>query len=83
MNPMHLNEVESSSGGGPYAQAVSRLKAAGMPVPQIFHLFAYKPDRTGHLAAFTQEVMRGPSPLSAGERELIAAFTSARNRCPF
>jgi len=28
-------------------------------------------------------VMRGPSPLSPGMRELIAAFTSARNHCPF
>jgi AhpD family alkylhydroperoxidase len=27
--------------------------------------------------------MRGPSPLPAGVRELIAAFTSRRNDCPF
>jgi AhpD family alkylhydroperoxidase len=27
--------------------------------------------------------MRGPSPLSPGQRELIAAFTSKRNECPF
>jgi hypothetical protein len=52
-------------------------------VPQIMHLFAYKPDRTGFLSGFTQGVMRGPSPLSAGCRELIAAFTSRRNDCPF
>jgi len=46
-------------------------------------LFAFKPDRTEHLAQFTQGVMRGPSPLSPGQRELIAAFTSRRNDCPF
>jgi len=28
-------------------------------------------------------VMRGPSPLPPGVRELIAAFTSRRNDCPF
>jgi len=28
-------------------------------------------------------VMRGPSPLSPGLRELIAAFTSRRNDCLF
>jgi hypothetical protein len=29
------------------------------------------------------EVMRGPSDWSAGERELFAGFTSLLNRCPF
>jgi hypothetical protein len=47
------------------------------------HLFAYKPDRTDFLSRFTQGVMRGPSPLPAGFRELIAAFTSRRNDCLF
>ena len=46
-------------------------------------LFAFKTDRTEHLARFTQGVMRGSSPLSAGQRELIAAFTSQRNDCLF
>jgi hypothetical protein len=59
------------------------MRGAGVPVPQIMHLFAYKPDRTDHLSMFTQGVMRGPSPLSPGMRELIAAFTSRRNDCPF
>ena len=81
--PMHLPDVESFEGEGPRAEAIKNMKAAGRVVPQIFHLFAYKPDRTDHLAAFTQGVMRGPSPLSPGERELIAAFVSRRNNCPF
>jgi alkylhydroperoxidase family enzyme len=59
------------------------MREANVPVPQIMHLFAFKPDRTEHLAQFTQGVMRGPSPLSPGQRELIAAFTSRRNDCPF
>ncbi len=40
-------------------------------------------EATGHLARFTQEIMREPGPLSPGFRELIAAYTSARNHCPF
>ena len=30
-----------------------------------------------------QEVMRGPSEWSVGERELFAAVVSAQNQCPF
>ena len=83
MRPMFLSEVEQGNPGGPYAPLINALRAAGHPVPQIMHLFAYKPDRTDFLARFTQGVMRGPSPLPAGIRELIAAFTSRRNDCLF
>lgn len=83
MKPMYLKEVEAYKGTGPRAETIERMREAGVPVPQIMHLFAYKPDRTDHLAAFTQGVMRGPSPLPAGQRELIAALTSKLNQCLF
>ncbi len=83
MEPMFLPDVEQHPGSGPWADAIQRMRAAGLDVPQIMHLFAFKTDRTEHLARFTQGVMRGPSPLPAGTRELIAAFTSRRNDCPF
>ena len=83
MRPMFLSEVEQGNSGGAFAHLISELRAAGNPVPQIMHLFAYKPDRTDFLSRFTQSVMRGPSPLPAGFRELIAAFTSQRNDCRF
>jgi hypothetical protein len=80
---MYLSEIENHEPSGPHAQPIREMRAAGIPIPQIMHLFAYKPDRTGHLSRFTQGVMRGPSPLSPGLRELIAAFTSRRNECLF
>ncbi|HSR51503.1 MAG TPA: peroxidase [Acidobacteriota bacterium] len=80
---MFLKDVENTAPRGPYAEAIKDLRQAGKTVPQIMHLFAFKPDRTGFLSQFAQGVMRGPSPLSAGLRELIAAFTSTRNQCPF
>lgn len=83
MDPMFLPEVEANEDPGARGEAIRAMRAAAIPVPQIMHLFAYKPDRTDFLARFTQEVMRGPSPLSPGLRELIAAFTSRRNRCLF
>ena len=81
MEPMFLREVEEREGGGQYADLIRQARAAGAPVSQIFHLFAFKPAMTDHLSYFTQELMRGPSPLSPGLRELIAAFTSRQNQC--
>ena len=83
MEQMFLSEIEQAAGGGPWANAIQQIREMGAPVPQIMHLFAYKSERTQHLAQFTQGAMRGPSPLSPGQRELIAAFTSRRNDCPF
>lgn len=83
MEQMYLRDVEEHDGDSPWNTAIRQLRDAGAPVPQIWHLFAFKPDRTEHLARFTQGVMRGPSPLPPGVRELIAAFTSRRNDCPF
>jgi len=83
MKPMLLPDVEHSEPKGPSAGPINELRAAGLPVPQIMHLFAFKPDRTEFLSRFTQGVMRGSSPLSPGLRELIAAFTSRRNDCLF
>jgi len=83
MEPMFLCELEERPGTGPHAELIKMMRTGNSPIPQIFHLFAYKPNATSHLSRFTQEVMRGPSPLSPGMRELIAAFTSNENHCPF
>jgi len=82
MDPMFLPEVEKAA-AGPNASAIREMQEAGMPVPQIMRLFAYKPERTIHLAKFMQALMRGPSPLPPGRRELIAAFVSRRNECDY
>ena len=83
MKPMFLPGVERKPQPGPYADAIDRMRANGAEYPQIWHLFAFSPQATDHLARFTQEIMRGPAPISPGLRELIAAYTSYRNDCPF
>ena len=83
MEPMFLRDVERSPAAGPYRDMISMMRSNGAEYPQIWHLFAFRPNATEHLARFTQEIMRGPAPLSPGMRELIAAYTSYRNECPF
>ena len=83
MEPMFLPAVESGAKPGPYADWIGMLQSNRSEYPQIWHMFAYLPEATDHLARFTQAIMRGPAPLPPGIRELIAAYTSYRNDCPF
>ena len=83
MKPMFLPEVENHSEPSAWMNSIRMMQEACAEYPQIWHLFAFKPEATTHLAKFTQEILREPGPLTPGLRELIAAFTSARNQCPF
>ena len=83
MEPIFLPGVEGNPQPGPYCEFVRRMQQAGHEYPQIWHLFAFLPSATDHLARFTQEIMRGPAPISPGLRELISAYTSHGNGCPF
>jgi hypothetical protein len=80
---MFLPDVEDNPKDGAYRELIRGVQQRGVQYPQIWHLFAYLPSATKYLEGFTQEILRGPSPLSAGLRELIAAYTSQRNDCPF
>ena len=83
MKPMFLPDVERNPQPGRYRDMILQMQAGGAEYPQIWHLFAFRPQATEHLARFTQEVMRGEAPISPGMRELIAAYTSQVNACPF
>ncbi|HEX4700784.1 MAG TPA: peroxidase-related enzyme, partial [Pseudonocardiaceae bacterium] len=52
-------------------------------LPGITGLMAFRPDTARPLSEFAEQLMRGPSPLSQGERELIAARVSDGNDCHF
>ena len=83
MKPMFLPGVEDNPQPSAYKDSIGAMKAAGAEYPQIWHMFAFRPEATNHLARFTQEILREPGPLTPGFRELIAAYTSAKNHCPF
>jgi hypothetical protein len=53
-------------------------------VVDVRNVLAHRPELFGEpFSRALQEVMRGPSAWSVGERELFAAFVSARNQCVF
>jgi AhpD family alkylhydroperoxidase len=57
---------------------------SGNPVPDAAKITFYRPDFYGtHMKKFTQEAMRGPSAWSVADRELMAAYVSKVNDCPF
>jgi uncharacterized peroxidase-related enzyme len=80
---MFLKEIESQPTEGMTTFAFEKLRADGEAIPEILHLFRFKRGATDHLVRFTEEVMRGPSPLSPGLRELIGAYFSKKNQCSF
>lgn len=80
---MFLPDVENHDESSPWMTAIRLMRGTGKEYPQIWHMFAFLPKATDHLARFTQEILRGPAPISPGIRELIAAYTSYRNDCPF
>lgn len=80
---MYLKEVETRPVEGMTKFAFKKLREDGETIPEILHLFRFKKRTTDPLVRFTEEVMRGPSPLSPGLRELIGAFISRKHQCSF
>ena len=81
--PIYLPEVEANPQPSPYADLITASKTAGRDPGTDMEPIAYKPEVTSPLASFTEAVMRAPAPISAGFRELIAAYTSYTNECQF
>ncbi len=52
-------------------------------LPGITGLLEYRVDTAAPIRALTQCLLRGPSTLTEGERELIATIVSHRNECKF
>ena len=51
--------------------------------PGIVGLFHFRPETAKPLCELAETLLRGPSPLSSGEREIIASYVSYHNNCHF
>lgn len=57
---------------------------SGHPMPDVVRTLRYRAAQFGTpFNDLIQDVMRGPSAWSVGERELFAAYVSKRNECEF
>ena len=52
-------------------------------LPGIVGAFAFRPDTAKPMRQLAETLLRGPSPLSSGEREMIATMVSTKNDCFF
>jgi hypothetical protein len=54
------------------------------PIPDVVRVLRYRPDFFGTpFNDLIQDVLRGPSEWSIGERELFAAYVAKTNQCEF
>jgi uncharacterized peroxidase-related enzyme len=81
--PMFLRGVEENPKPSTYRDLIEKAKASGADYWQIWHLLAFDPEAAHHLAALSHTLMHKECPISAGLRELIAAYTSSLNQCEF
>src|SRR5271167_4802289 len=51
--------------------------------PGIRGLLRYRPETARPLSELTEVLLRGPSTLTRGERELITAYVSSLNSCRY
>jgi uncharacterized peroxidase-related enzyme len=81
--PIFLRGVEADPKPSVYRDLIENAKASGADYWQIWHLLAFDPEAAHHLAALSHTLMHKECPISAGLRELIAAYTSSLNQCEF
>jgi uncharacterized peroxidase-related enzyme len=79
----YLPGVEADPKPGPYRELIEAARARGGEYSHIWDLFAFQNDVGIHLARLSESIIRRPSTISVGMRELIAAYTSFKNECAF
>ena len=81
---MRLSILDSGHTFGKKAIFMMIRAMSGHPAPDVIKTIMYRPEFFGGpMGQVFQEVMRGPSEWSVGDRELMAAYVSKTNECEF
>jgi hypothetical protein len=81
---MRLAILDNSHTLGKKAVLAMIRVVSRQPVQDVVKTMLYRPEFLGGpLGQMIQEVMRGPSEWSVGDRELMAAYVSKTNECEF
>lgn len=81
---MRLKILDSGHGFGTKVLFALIRAASRQRILDVIKLVKYRPDFYGTpMSRVTQEAMRGASPWSVGDRELMAAFIAKINQCEF
>lgn len=81
---MRVASVANGRGLGTKLKFAMIRVRSGAPTLDVVKTLAFRPAFFGDpFNQLIDEVMRGPSEWTVGERELFAAFVSDRNRCAF
>jgi uncharacterized peroxidase-related enzyme len=77
-----MQPLSSQPAHEPRSEFVPHI-SLGNDAPGILSLFEYRPQTAAPLCDLAEVLLRGPSSLTRGERELIAAYVSTLNDCGF
>jgi hypothetical protein len=81
---MRLSTVDHGHAPAEAAMLAEIGKRSGREPLGVVKTLLYRPELFGRpFSEVLDDVMRGPSEWSPGERELFAGFTSLINQCPF
>jgi len=81
---MRLAILDSGHSLGTKALFAVIRTLSGQAVPDVVKTMKYRPGFFGSpMSELIHDAMRGPSPWSVGDRELMASFVSKTNACEF
>jgi len=76
-----LSYIDYDEGGTALRREYERLGAPERMPDNILRIHSLNPPSMGHHLALYAHLMRGPSPLTRAQREMIAVTVSAVNDC--
>jgi hypothetical protein len=81
---VRLSVVDSGHAPSEAAVLAQIRERSGHEASGVVKTLLYRPEKFGRpFSDALEEILRGPSEWSPGERELFAGFTALLNQCPF